>query len=287
LDASLALNLVRITPARQSVSMRSILARRARPSVARIHPALRSFADECGDALVRMLAYVGGLVMIGFIAFATANVVADVSDDAAEPMVKPSWSQAPRSRPAFAVSQINFPGKTEAYEILRHPDGGRKDVLRWAAAGEAPVAELEIYRAGAERFSQAGPADDIAARMDPEGTRETETAGVIDSKFGPVRLLGFVGVGRPCLGFVKNLDAANLRLSGWSCQADSRPAQRAAIACMLSRLVMLNAGNDAKLAELFARAELKRESCGAAPATLPDWIAAGDKPPLRGRIIQN
>ena len=43
------------------------------------------------------------------------------------------------------------------------------------------------------------------------------------------------------------------------------PARRAAIGCMLNRLILLTAGNDPKLAELFARAELKRGSC-AAPA---------------------
>jgi hypothetical protein len=267
--------------------MQSILARRARPSGARIHPALRSFADECGDALVRMLAYVGGLAMIAIIAFATAKVLADTPDDFGEPVARPGWSQATRSHPAFAMSQVDFPGKTASYDILRHPDGGRKEILRWALPGESPVAELEIYRPGAEPNSQPVQTDDLAARMDPGGTREIEFAGVIDSKFGPVRLLGFAGIGRPCLGFVKNFDAANLRLSGWSCQADGRTAQRAAIACALSHLMILSAGNDPKLADLFAHAELRRDSCSAAPATLPDWIAAGDKPPLRGRIMQN
>jgi hypothetical protein len=37
----------------------------------------------------------------------------------------------------------------------------------------------------------------------------------------------------------------------------------------LSRLILLTAGNDPKLADLFARAELKRGSC-AASATSPN-----------------
>jgi hypothetical protein len=247
---------------------------------------LRSFADECGDALLHMLAYIGGLALLAGIVFATVNGLVEAPDEDPEPMAKLGWSLASRSHPAFAVSQADLPGKTETYEIRRHPDGGRKDILRWAAPGERPVAELEIYRPGAERRSEALEAE-LAARMDPGSSREIESAGMIDSKFGPVRLLGLGGGGRPCLGFVKMIESANLQLSGWSCQAESLPAQRAAISCTLSRLVMLTAGRDAQLAALFARAELKRESCGAAPATLPDWIAAGDKPPLRGRIMQN
>src|ERR1700687_5093197 len=44
---------------------------------------------------------------------------------------KVGWSVAVRSYPAFAVSQFDLPEKTEAYQILRHPEGGRKDVFRW------------------------------------------------------------------------------------------------------------------------------------------------------------
>jgi hypothetical protein len=38
--------------------------------------------------------------------------------------------------------------KTYAYRSLRHPEGGRKDVLRWAELDGKPAAELEIYRPG-------------------------------------------------------------------------------------------------------------------------------------------
>ena len=103
---------------------------------------------------------------------------------------------ATRSYPAFAVSQFDLPGKTETYEIFRHPEGGRKDIFRWSAQGEKPVAELEIYRPGGESV-QSGPAiAEIAARMDPEGMRALEAAGVIDSKFGTVTLLRLAGYSR-------------------------------------------------------------------------------------------
>jgi hypothetical protein len=41
------------------------------------------------------------------------------------------------------------------------------------------------------------------------------------------------------------------------------PARRAAIGCILNRLILLTAGNEPKLAEFFARAEFKRGSCSA------------------------
>jgi hypothetical protein len=64
------------------------------------------------------------------------------------------------------------------------------------------------------------------------------------------------------------------------------PARRAAIGCILSRLMLLTAGNDPKLAELFARAELKRGSCAASGATSPsaDWVTGAENPLLRGTL---
>src|SRR5439155_19897766 len=112
-------------------------------------------------------------------------------------------------------------------------------------------------------------------------------AGIIDSKFGAVTLLRLSGDtdgNHSCLGFLKRLDQPNLRLSGWSCQGDTLPARRTAIACTLNRLMLLTAGNDPKLAELFAHAELRASDCAvaSAPALSADWVTASDNPRLRG-----
>ena len=108
--------------------------------------------------------------------------------DRLEPSAKDGWAAATRSAPAFAVSQFVFQGKTEAYEISRHPEGGRKDVFRWS--GPDGKAGRRTRTLSSRRRTQSGPAvADIAARMDPDGARELEAAGMIDSKFGPVTLL--------------------------------------------------------------------------------------------------
>jgi hypothetical protein len=225
----------------------------------RIHPALTSFADECFSTLARLLAYVGVLALLAIIGIHVWDEL--LAGLANEPSAKAGWSVVVRSYPAFAVSQFDSLEKTEAYRILRHPEGGRKDVFHWTAQGEKPVAELEIYRPGAE-FSRSGAAfTEIAKRMDAAGGRELEAAGVIDSEFGPVTLLRHPGDAdgpQSCLGFIKRLDEPNLQISGWSCQGNALPARRATIGCILNRLIVLTAGTEPKLAELFARAELKR-----------------------------
>ena len=116
-----------------------------------------------------------------------------------------------------------------------------------------------------------------------------------DGRMTNVELARRVGISAPpCLrrvraleevGFIKGFDRPNLRISGWSCQGDTLPARRAAIGCILNRLILLSAGNDPKLAELFARAELKRGSCApASPVTSADWVTGAQNPKLRGSL---
>ena len=57
---------------------------------------------------------------------------------------------------------------------------------------------------------------------------------------------------------------------------------RPAIACTLNRLVLLSAGNQPKLAELFAHAGLKRQICG--PAGSADWLTGTENARLRGSL---
>jgi hypothetical protein len=117
-----------------------------------------------------------------------------------------------------------------------------------------------------------------------------EAAGVIESKFGTVALFRQAGAKDEakdaCLGFVKSIDDPGLKISGFSCHGDSLPARRAAVGCMLNRLILLTAGSEPKLAELFARAELRRTDCaaqGTSGASL-DWVTSAENPHLRGPL---
>lgn len=248
--------------------------------------ALASFVDEVYGTLARLFAYLMTLALMAICGIALWEHLPAVAATETAPK---SWSPPGRSAPAFAVSQLNFPGKAETYEILRHPEGGRKDIFRWTGIGGTPVAELEIYRPGEEADQVGSAAGYLAARMDPAGPRELEAAGFADSKFGPVTLFRRTGgpeAAQACLRFYRHVDEPKFRLSGWSCLGEDVPARRAAIGCMLNRLILLTAGNDAKLTELFARAEVRRSDCagsGALPVTA-DWVTGADNPQLRGAL---
>jgi hypothetical protein len=50
-----------------------------------------------------------------------------------EPADQTGFTFAQRSGPAFAVSLLELLEKSEVYEVFRHPEGGRKDVLHWGS----------------------------------------------------------------------------------------------------------------------------------------------------------
>ena len=247
----------------------------------RVHPALTSFADECCATLARLIAYVGALALFAIAGLHFFNQLR--LDMLAVPADQPGFT----SRPAFAVSSLDPPEKSESYEIFRHPEGGRKDVFRWGLPGEKPVAELEIYRPGGEFDRSQSRTADLAARMAGEDRDELQAAGVVGSKFGNVALVrhsGRLDATKSCLGFIRYFDDSALQISGWSCQGTTLPARRAAISCMLDRLTLLASGNEPRLAELFARTELKRSGCGIAAAVSADWVTGAENPRLRGAL---
>ncbi|WP_314958825.1 hypothetical protein [Bradyrhizobium cosmicum] len=251
-------------------------------SPTQIHLALAAFADEVVGTPARLFAYVGALALFAILALAALGQLPELGDEPAE---KPGWSEASRSQPAFALSKPDTSEKTASYIILRHPEGGRRDVMRWASEADKPLAELEIYREGGE-FDLARPATaDLAIQMGL-GTADTlEQAGLIDTKFGPVALFRPTGADKgtlSCLGYLKRSEEPALQISGFSCQGDTMPARRAAIACTLNRLTLLTSGNEPKLAELFSRAELKRRACDSQGAS--DWLLGAANAQLRGAL---
>jgi hypothetical protein len=252
-------------------------------SPTQIQLTLLAIADEVVGTLAHLVAYVGALALFAILALAALGQLPELRGD--DPADKPGWSTADRSHPAFAVSRIDSSDKTASYTILRHPEGGRRDVLRWNSEANKPLAELEIYREGRE-FDVARPATvDLAVQMGLGAGHTLEQAGLIDTKFGPVALFRPVGTAegtRACLGYLKRYEEPALQISGFSCQGDTMPTRRAAIACTLNRLTLLASGNEPRLAELFAHAELKRRGCDSQGS--PDWLLGAANAQLRGAL---
>ena len=252
-----------------------------------IRPAHTSLGDRVCATVARVFAYVGTLALVAILAIHVSDRLRAIAP--VEPATRAAFSLASRSDGTFEANSLGPTAKSATYTLLWHPDGGRKDIFRWSGSEERPLAELEIYRPGREAGAAAPVETELAGRMSHSGAPQFERGGVIDSKFGPFALLrptGASGGDGSCLGFFKGIDDPKLRISGWSCAAGTLSDQRAAIECMLDRLVLVAPGNEPGLASLFARAELNRRGCPnpGAPGTGRDWLTDAEIPHLRGSL---
>jgi hypothetical protein len=280
-----------------------------------VPPVSCTVPEDIRATVVRVLAYMGGLAILAIAAASffhppTPGLVA------VEAPPRPEWITVERPHPAFEIQMPELAAFGSDYAILRRPgDGARKDVISFGEASTGgPYAIIEIYRPGAasERFIDAP--SEIAARITGfTVTDDVKAAGALDSKFGPLALVDFAiaapkpqhGVitatqritPRRCLGFTRPFDEPVMQIAGWYCSAGDEVVDRATLACALDRLTMLSAGGDAKLAGLFAKAEIKRVFCGQRNpilAATPEHEARLIAPPqsakpgmrLRGRLSQ-
>jgi hypothetical protein len=78
--------------------------------------------------LAHLVAYVGAPALLTIVDIHLWNELP--ADAAVERSGRACCGVASCSHPAFAVSQLDLPEKTETYEIRRHPEGGRKAIFR-------------------------------------------------------------------------------------------------------------------------------------------------------------
>lgn len=249
-----------------------------------MHPAVYSIRNEIGAIAVRVMAYLSG---VGLLAIIAANLTKTETVDAAVAEVRPrEWIAATRPQPAFSLTIPEFNDKSASYDILRHPDGSRKDIMGWDA-GSRPFARITVLRMGAEPAAFGSAVNEIARLTGLKSSDRAQPAGIVQTKFGAVQLVGFStfhgGEAHQCLGFAAPFDSPAMQISGWFCQPGPAQVSRNLVVCALDRLTLLTSGNDPNVAGLFARAELKRGFCGTATAT-NDWVSGPAEPALRGRL---
>ncbi len=233
-----------------------------------MRPASYPIPDDIRATLVRLLAYMGALAALAVTAAsffaAPSDIVAALGSASAQ---RPAWSTVERPYPAFELLMPELIGGTYNYAIQRRAkDGARKDMLSWGEPADAgPYVMVEIYRpaVASDRFLDAS--SEIATRIvDYAVTDDVKPNGRIDSKFGAVPLVDFAvgpdGHERRCLGFARPFNQPAMQIAGWYCSAGHEVVNRAIVGCLLDRLTLVN--GDATLAEMFARAEVKRTFCG-------------------------
>ena len=237
-----------------------------------MHPALHSWREELPSAFVRLLAYLGGLLLLSIAAariFQAAPATRIVAPDRSESQ----WITIERPFPAFALAIPEAADEPSTYVIRRNvASGGRKDILSLGEpAGASPDLQVEIYRPGRELASFAEPQDELRQRAEALGrVVDLRAEAPLVSKFGLLSVAAFdvtAPTQRHCLGFLRDFDDPNspaplLQLSGRFCQGGADFIERSTLACALDRLTLLAAGSEPKIGALFAEAELRRDFCG-------------------------
>lgn len=251
--------------------------------------------SEWRAALIRILAYLGGIAVLSIIAaaFFKQSEVAAVS----EPAPRRAWVEVDKPWPAFEMS---VPGINDdmRYAIQRHAEGGgRKDTMSFGELGKTDrFASVEIYRAGQEVTTFGKADDEIALRASEFGRVSIiEETIPIPSKFGMFQVFEFAI--KPfnsyrCIGFSNAFDDQRLQISGMACNLNTI-VDRSAISCALDRLSLIWAASDPEITRLFAHAELRRDFCGqrdslmyATPKRGSSDITSAAKPKLRGRLAR-
>jgi hypothetical protein len=195
------------------------------------------------------------------------------------------WTRIQRPIAIFALGAQDFAGQTQRYESWRHSQGGRDDRLVYGSF--LPVERTETSRPEPHLHlslqREAGRARSLFLDLVSQGgeagvsVEKIQQASLITTKFGPVEAADAVfsqgGVRRACLGFRHVSEQPGLRIAGWWCAADGRPADRRQLACLIDRIGLLSAGEDKGLRAAFTQAEKNRD-----PACNPSRIAqAGRK----------
>ncbi len=243
---------------------------------------------------VRVFAYLGAL---GMLAIGSAEIFRSApAASGIEPAPRVEWIDVAKPFPAFALPMSELADSKYSYGMRRHATGGgRQDIMSWGdMPGAAPHLMVEIYRPAME-FTHFGSAqEEIAARIEGlVSPLAIKAAGSMETKFGSMSLVEFTVSQEParhCLGFVRPFDYPRLQILGWYCTNGPELIERDLTACALDRLTLLAAGSDAKVGEMFARAELKRTFCGqrsplfAATPKLGPSAALGPETKLRGRL---
>ncbi len=227
-----------------------------------MYPALYSWREQLPATIVRLLAYLGGLMLLSI--GAAQIFQSRPAIDAIKPADRGQWNEIARPFPAFALSIPEAAGTPARYAVRYNRNGvGRKDIL---SLGEpdlaAPYLRVEIYRPGREIKRFAEPVAEIATAAQALKPDHLQRGEPLESKFGPLSVVSFdTAKGAHCLGFVRSYDDPLLQLSGWFCRGGAL-VERSTLACALDRLTLLSAGSEPKIGALFAKADLKRNFCG-------------------------
>jgi hypothetical protein len=189
----------------------------------------------------------------------------------------PDWIAEQPRRMGFEFRLREVQGEAVHHAARRERHSGAREEIVTAGRfdGDGPWLVMSLARTSEP---PARLAVTLARRASERGIALARSAspGALATKFGPIEAADITlggapfsadalrtdrtATGRACIGFRHAPDDVALTITGWFCGTDARPADRAALACLIERVGIAATGDDAALRQHFARAELNRQS---------------------------
>lgn len=192
-----------------------------------------------------------------------------------------SWVAIARPIPIFGLESPELERQPAVLDARRSADGTRREDLLSFGGFAEPKPHLALRLAVQhERDELSRPFIVALVRMAAArglSVQRSSLPAAIETRFGPVEAadvtLSDGASGRACIAFRMESGTVPLALSGWWCGGEGKPADRRQLVCLIDRIDLLAAGEDAALRSAFARSELNRQP-GCAP---PRLSASGRK----------
>jgi hypothetical protein len=214
------------------------------------------------------------------------------------PEKRPEWIEIVRAEGAFALEADELVGLERHYLVRRHRSGGRSDELSFGRVdAPGPYVRVSAYRPGNEGMNERTARDAVATAAAVSGIQAEleESSLLLSTKFGTMPIVRMTVPGnygaRNCIAAAGAWIEPRFRLVAWWCNDGPEIIAQGEFACLIDRLALMSAGGDDKLAEFFARAELRRNYCDVhgsfispTPRLVHDWISDKRRPQLRGRL---
>ncbi len=209
------------------------------------------------------------------------------------------WSEITRMHGAFALEAPQLEGLEQKYLVRRHREGGgRKDYLTFGDPSETGTyVRVALYRPGGEAALEQDALEAVTAVASESSidAELLETENLLTTKFGPLSVVEMNVKGangsRNCIAVANAWADVHIGIVAWWCNGGPELVSHGKLACVLDRLSLMSAGGDKKLADFFARAELRRGQCGTQNVLVSptikhstNWMSAKPDPKLRGRV---
>jgi hypothetical protein len=215
-----------------------------------------------------------------------AAAVADPPQPFVATAPPPAWQPIGNPVAIYAIDAPALKALPLSLEARRHVSGAREDALAYGAVESAAEAHARFVVHDGD-----GPQDphsffvDLARSAADAGlavTRSTQPA-ALPTKFGTAESAEVVlsaTSDRSCHAFRLASPEAEFHVLGWACGAGGRPVTHRELTCLIDRLALTPAADDAELKALFVRAETQRHAgCSPAPAATARNAAAPGRAP--------